>query len=219
MPTTPTTCEALPLAQADLLRLPSRPASLERWASQASTPPIRTMSSRLLPLFLAVGLGVGSSTAWACGIVYGKDWAFVADTPAGWSSACHKQAMEGTAITLWPAAQRPASSDSLIYVTVSAKELPTLHAFASDAIARFKASAPTVRVSELEPPTTSPKVTVEMVAFSGAPPGTREELVAYIEGPTAYFIAVLTSESAPALASRRTDFLGFVSKFVPMERR
>lgn len=177
------------------------------------------MNDRLLRLLLSLGLALGSSASWSCGIVYGKDWAFMTETPAGWSSACHKQAMQGTAITLWPTAQKPDSSDSLIYVTVSTKDLPTLSAFASDAIARFKASAPSVRVSQLETPAASTKIKLELVAFSGAPPGNREEIVAYIEGPTAYFIAVITAESAHALAARKTDFLAFVSKFVPMQRQ
>ena len=127
--------------------------------------------------------------------------------------------MEGTAITLWPTLQKPDNSDSLIYVTVSAKELPTLHDFASDAIAVFKLTAPSVRVSALEAPAVSPKVKIEMMAFSAAPPGNREEMVAYIEGPTAYFIVAITAESAQALAARRADFLSFVVKFVPMERK
>jgi hypothetical protein len=177
------------------------------------------MKILLTRLLFALGLLACSSATWACGIVYGKDWAFLTETPTGWSSACHKQAMEGTAITLWRSDQKPDSADSLIYVTVSTKDLPTLHAFASDAIARFKSSAPSVRVSLLEPPEASAKVKVELVGFSGAPPGDREELVAYIEGPTAYFIAVITAESAKSLAARRQDFLAFVSKFVPMERR
>jgi len=168
---------------------------------------------------LALGLLVCSSANWACGIVYGEDWAFLTETPKGWTSVCHKQAMQGTAITLWRSDQKPDSADSLIYVTVSTKDLATLHAFATDAIARFKSSAPSVRVSSLEPPQTAPQVKVELVSFSGAPPGDREELVAYIEGPTAYFIAVITAESANTLAGRRQDFLAFVSKFVPMERR
>jgi len=177
------------------------------------------MKTRLLRLLLTLGLLICSSASWACDIVYGKDWAFVTETPAGWVSACHKQAMEGTAITLWPTSQKPDSSDSLIYVTVSTKELPTLSAFASDAMARFKSTAPSVRVRELQSPAAAPGVKAELVAFSGAPPGEREELVAYIEGPTAYFIAVITAESAQVLAAREMDFLAFVSKFVPMERR
>ena len=177
------------------------------------------MKNTLPRIFLALGLLACSSANWACGIVYGKDWAFVTEAPTGWSSACHKQAMDGTAITLWRADQKPDSADSLIYVTVSTKDLPTLQAFASDAIAKFKSAAPSVKVSMLEPPEVSPKVNVQLVAFSNAPPGDREELVAYIEGPTAYFIAVITAQSAKALAARRQDFLAFVSKFVPMERR
>ncbi len=177
------------------------------------------MKNLLTRFLIALSLLACSSANWACGIVYGKDWAFLTETPTGWSSACHKQAMEGTAITLWRSDQKPDSADSLIYVTVSTKDLPTLRAFASDAISRFKSSAPSVRVSMLEVPEASPTVKVELVGFSGAPPGDREELVAYIEGPTAYFIAVVTAESTKALAARREDFLAFVSKFVPMERR
>jgi hypothetical protein len=177
------------------------------------------MNKRLIRFLLAIGLLACSSVSWACVIVYGKDWAFLTETPTGWSSACHKEAMEGTAITLWRSDQKPDSADSLIYVTVSTKDLPTLHAFASDAITRFKSFAPSVKVSLLELPEPLQKIKVELVGFSGAPPGDREELVAYIEGPTAYFTAVLTAESAKALDARRQDFLTFVSEFRPMERR
>lgn len=99
------------------------------------------------------------------------------------------------------------------------KEPSTLLDFASDAIAVFKSSAPTVKVTELESPKTSPQVKALLVAFSAAPAGYHEELVAYVEGPTAYFIAVITSESAATLAKYRLDFLDFVSKFIPMEWR
>jgi hypothetical protein len=177
---------------------------------------MNSMSSRLLA---TLGLLAFATSSWACGIVYGKDWAFLAVTPAGWSSACHKQAMQGTAITLWRTDQKPDSADSLIYVTVSSKDLPSLEAFASDAIERFKSAASSVKVSQLEPPAASAASKVQLFAFSGAPPGDRQELVAYIEGPTAYFIAVITAESPVALAVRKQDYLMFVSKFSPMERR
>jgi len=177
------------------------------------------MKNHSIRLFVALAFVVATAPTWACGIVYGKDWAFLAETPLGWSSGCHKQAMEGTAITLWPAQQKPEASDAIIYVTVSTKDIPTLHDFASDARAVFKLAAPSVIVTELEAPAVSPKVKIELVAFSRAPPGDREEMVAYIEGPTAYFIVVLTAESAQALVTHKADFLSFVAKFIPMERR
>ena len=178
------------------------------------------MRIHLIRWLTIAALQITAASSWACSIVYGKDWAFLADAPPGWSSACHTQALQGTVITLWPTAQRRDASDSLIYVTVSGKQgLPSLREFAADAIARFKVSAPSVRVSTLEVSEVASSVNMELVAFSGAPPGSREELVAYIEGPTAYFIAVLTAPSTQVLAERRSGFIAFVSRFSPMERQ
>ena len=162
---------------------------------------------------------LSAQAALACSIVYGKDWAYAVEPPPGWSSACHDSAAPGTTITLWPSSSSPQAADALIYVTVSTKGQQTLQEFASDALKRFKDAAPAARSRAFTDKTPELKFNVTWIALSGAPPGTREELVAYIEGPTAFFIAVVSAESADVLAKRRADFIAFVSKFIPMERR
>ena len=159
-----------------------------------------------------------SARALACGIVYGKDWAFLTQTPEGWSDACHTQAMQGTVITLWPSGQRADQAEAIMYATVSAKDFLTLHEFAVDAQTRFKTSSAKSLVSAIEVPSHPAKVNYELIAISAAP-GNREELVAYVEGPTTYFIVVITAKSASVLATHREAFMQFVAGFVPMERK
>ena len=45
--------------------------------------------------------------------------------------------------------------------------------------------------------------------------GDRDELVAYIKGPTAYFIVVLTTQSAAMTATYRPAFKAFLGSFSP----
>jgi hypothetical protein len=155
----------------------------------------------------------------ACNIVYGKDWAFLSTTPEGWASACHTKAMLGTAITLWPSNQRPDQAEAFMYATVSTKDLPTLAAFAAEEQSRFRKSSPASKVSAVEVEVHPAKVQYQVVAISAAPPGDREELVAYVEGPTAFFIVVMTADSATAIEKHRTTFMNYLRTFAPMERK
>jgi len=154
----------------------------------------------------------------ACEIVYGKDWAFISHTPEAWSSACHTEAMKGTVINLWPSKQPRDRADALIYATVSTKALPTLAAFSLDEQARFKQSSPISKVSSVPRPPRAAGIPYELVAISSAP-GNREELVAYVEGPTAYFIVAITAESPAVLERYRATFLDYLDRFTPIERK
>ena len=160
-----------------------------------------------------------TAPCWACNIVYGKDWALLSQNPEGWSSACHTQAMPGTILTLWPTDQGPRTTDALIYVTVSAKGSHELSEFVADAQARFVASAKTTTLRKLDAPPTPQNLQLELVAISGAPPGSREEMVAYFSGPTAFYIAVLTAESASVLTKHKAAFLQFLNGLNPIERK
>jgi hypothetical protein len=152
----------------------------------------------------------------ACGIVYGSDWAFVAQAPKDWAEACGDKAMDETALTLWPANQNPNHADALMYVTVSGKGRQSLQAFAEQEIARFKASSKKSTLSDL--PAASKVGAVQRLVHITDAPGGRDELVAYVEGPTSFFIIVLSADS-PALEQKyRPVFDQFVADFYPMER-
>ena len=168
-----------------------------------------------MALLLLIGL---SSPAFACGIVYGSDWAFLSEDPAGWDSACADQSLDGTAITLWPAKEGPTNASAIIYVTVSDKDPAGLKAFANDEQERFKKSSPISRVSAVPTPAKTGKFSYVLARFNNAP-GKREELVAYLEGPTANFVLVLSADSAAAFNAYRPAFLEYVARFVPMTRK
>jgi hypothetical protein len=153
----------------------------------------------------------------ACGIVYGSDWAFVAQAPEDWAEACGDEAMDETALTLWPANQTPDQADALMYVTVSDKARQSLQAFAEQEIARFKASSKTSVLSDLPAPSSKGDAVRRLVHITDAPGG-RDEFVAYVEGPTSFFIIVLSADSSALGQKYRPIFDQFVADFYPMER-
>jgi hypothetical protein len=153
----------------------------------------------------------------ACGIVYGSDWAFVAQAPEDWAEACGDEAMDETALTLWPANQTPDHADALMYVTVSDKGRQSLQAFAEEEIARFKASSKTSVLSNLPAASMKVRAIQRLVHITNAPGG-RDELVAYIEGPTSFFIIVLSADSSALGQKYRPIFDRFIADFEPMER-
>lgn len=167
---------------------------------------------------VALGLLLVSTATYACRIVYGSDWAFVLEPPKGWEVVCGNQTLEGTAVTLWPANSGPQEAQSLIYVTVSQKDPTPLQAFANDEQTRYQAQQESVRVSPLKLPFQKAKFAVLAFQLSQKPPA-RQELIAYIEGPTAYFILVLTSADNDELERHRKDFFTALKFFIPMKRK
>jgi hypothetical protein len=168
----------------------------------------------LVCLLLLVG---ASLPAAACSIVYGSNWALVSEPPEGWDSACGNDAMEGTSITLWPTEQAASKADALIYVTVSGKDPAGLGAFAQDEQNKFKQSSPASSVSALAVPEPH-KTNYILVRYKHAS-GNREELVAYMEGPSVYYIIVLTADSDLVLERDRPAFLEYVATVIPMVRK
>lgn len=172
-------------------------------------------SCRLLLLFAL--FSCVCEPAGACSLVYGSNWAFVSESPAGWNAACGNDALDGTALTLWPASQETSSASALIYVTVSKKEQP-LSAFAQDELASFKQESTRLQVLSL--PITPRKDERPYLLFqlNNASDG-REEIVSYLEGPESYYILVLTADSIAALDQYRDVFLAYLADFNPMVRK
>ena len=155
----------------------------------------------------------GATLTPTCNIVYGDDWGFISQPPPDWTEACGAQAMAGTAITLWPAAQTSDKAEALIYVTVSGKGNQTFDVFVAQEQASYRArdasqSSPVIsRLRHISP-------TRQSIHIANAQGG-RDELVVYINGPTAYFIVVLTSDSPAHEAKYRDSFDRFLASFSP----
>ena len=173
------------------------------------------MRTTICRLLLASALTMLSMPVFACGIVYGTDWAFASVPPKGWDSVCGDRGWEGTNMSLWPHNQPMANPNGLIYVTVNDKNPADLTAFANDEQMRLKQSSPTSRVSKLKARKQAGKYKYILARIENAP-GKREEIVAYMDGPTAFYILVLSAESASVLNSYKAAFLEYVDSFTPM---
>ena len=153
----------------------------------------------------------------ACEIVYGSDWSFMLEPPEKWNVACGKDAMEGTSITLWPSEPSSNGAQSLMYVSVSKKKPAPLEAFVEDEQVRYSQKEKlTTNPLHLELPASLSNVTAFAFRLSPAAPA-RQEYIAYIEGPTAYFILVLSSNSEEELIRRRENFFFALEHFTPMK--
>src|SRR6185312_1098805 len=106
----------------------------------------------------------------------------------------------------------PNDAEPIIYVTVSRKDFPTLQKFTADEQDRFKRETPSSKITRVEENALDKKPRHMLFRLSGAP-GNREEMVAYLEGGTAYFIVVMTSSSSATLEKNRAIFLKYVSSF------
>jgi hypothetical protein len=151
-----------------------------------------------------------------CAIVYGKDWAFLFATPERWVSLCRAERQVDAALALWPEGTTFAEAPAVMYVTVSAKEEPSLEAFATVEQQRFRATAPKSKVTPVGPMAVADGKRALVVRLSGDP-GQNHELVAYAEGPTAYFILVLSARSVKALEEYRPAFRALLQSFAPMK--
>jgi hypothetical protein len=155
----------------------------------------------------------GATSIPTCNIVYGDDWAFISQPPPAWTEACGPHAMTETAITLWPAAQDSNKAEALIYVTVSGKGNQTFDAFVAQEQASYRArdasqgSSVVSRLRHISP-------TRQSIHIANAQGG-RNEVVVYVDGPTAYFIVVLTSDSPAHEVKYRGAFDRFLASFSP----
>jgi hypothetical protein len=167
----------------------------------------------LFALLLAVSPQARAQGA-QCMIVYGQNWAFMLQVPDGWNAACGKDAMKQTAITLWPSAEKRDQLDAIMYVTVSEKGHDTLASFVAADMATYKVGDPD---SEKMDVASKEQISPTRILFHiRHATGDRDELVEYIQGPTAYFIVVLTTESSAMTKMYRPAFTEITKSFVAM---
>ncbi len=162
-----------------------------------------------------------AATQGACTIVYGDTWGFMVDVPPGWSSACGDRAMAQTALTLWPSDESPNALEALMYVSVSMPKGRSLDAFVHGDLARYtkgdvtpgstSANQPAMHVDGIERISSGRRLV--HIAHTD---GDRDELVAYIKGPTAYFILVLSTQSPAMTARYRPAFKATLDSFDPL---
>lgn len=160
--------------------------------------------------FLAQSVG-------ACNIVYGEDWAFALETPENWSVACGEHALQGSAITFWPSESLPSNAKSFLYVSVSKKIPSPLESFVLDEQARYGEAGAVTQFVEQDLSGVKLRHSTKSFQLLAAPPA-RQELIAYIDGPTAYFMLVLTSTDSDELALRQRVFFSSLERFVAMKK-
>ncbi|HKN58560.1 MAG TPA: hypothetical protein VJV97_06890 [Gemmatimonadaceae bacterium] len=178
------------------------------------------LGPRLTTIFASVLVAIVSvaHAQSGCAIVYGDNWAFLFATPERWVSKCRAERQTGAALALWPNGTTFADAPAVMYVTVSGKDEPSLEAFAAGEQQHFRATAPKAKVSPVEPMAVADGKRALVVRLSGDP-GQNHELVAYTQGPTAYFIVVLSARSVKALEEYRPAFQALLQSFAPMEQR
>lgn len=163
------------------------------------------------------------TTGWAraesdCTIIYGEDWAFVFEAPARWTSQCRAENSVGAALALWPEGTTFADASAVMYVTVNERKPRTLKAFAADEQRRFRASVPDVIVRAEAPMAVGGGATALVFRLTGDP-GQNQELIAYVEGPTRFFIVVISARNAHSLEKYEGVFQSLLKSFVPMRAK
>jgi hypothetical protein len=173
-------------------------------------------TSHLLSCFVALIFAISTAHAQAdCGIVYGKDWAFAFSTPTKWSSLCGAERLAGVPVAFWPVGSTFENSTAVMYVNVSTKDEPSLEKFVRFSQGQFRRQAPKVAFAPLKPIEGIPQLRVLHFSASGDPGGNVERL-AYVEGPTAYFIVVLSARTPKALEQAQPAFRELLQSFAPM---
>ena len=154
----------------------------------------------------------------ACTIVLGKGWAFAISVPGGWSSICGPEAPGGTALFLWPANQSEESQAVYLYVTASVKANATLAEYVTNSQKQFTDANPNAKITRVESQPHRSFAGYETVQISNSR-GAREEIVAYVEAPTAFFTVAITAASESLLQQHKTTYFELLASMLPMERR
>lgn len=105
-----------------------------------------------------------------------------------------------------------------MYVTVSTKDYPTIEAFAADEQQRFRSNAPDLKVTAETSIHTGGGQDALVFHLAGDP-GRNHELVGYVDGPTKYYIVVISARSADLLKRYQPAFRFLLDSFVPMKAR
>jgi hypothetical protein len=168
---------------------------------------------------LALAFALWLTASWAnadagCGIVFGSDWAFSFSAPARWAAQCHAEKPAGAAVALWPQGTTIADAPAVMSVTVNDKSPRSLALFAADDQQRFRSGKPNVTV-RFEPGM-SVGSGATALAFRVAD-DRNHELIAYLEGPTRFFVVVLSARNEKSLEEYRAAFKSLLNSFVPMK--
>lgn len=169
-------------------------------------------ASLLVTLLLFVTLARAQSD---CGIIYGNNWAFAFETPAGWTPLCGAEQQIGAPLALWHKGHSFADSPAVMYVNVSSKDEPSLPEFVKLSQNLFRQQAPGVVFKPLKPIEGTTKLTAMYFSATGDPGGNVERIT-YVEGATAYFIVVLSARNAKALQRAQPSYRKLVQSFIPM---
>ena len=157
-----------------------------------------------------------ASPAYACNILYGDDWAFISTEVDGWYTACGEEALQGTVVTLVPISEKDQPSN-VIYVTVSSKYLPDLEAFVSDSQNLFKETSPDTIFTRVTEKSELTRFEYKLFHVQVVP-SNRNELIAYVDGPTAYYTLVLTTTSEEVLQKYQEAYFSYISNFIPTKK-
>jgi hypothetical protein len=169
----------------------------------------------MLAALLALSVTAGRADAQSgCGIVFGSDWAFAFSSPARWVAQCRGERAGGAALELWPRDTTSADAPAVISVTVRDKNPRSLALFAADDQQRFRSDKPNVTV-RFEPGI--PVGGGGSALVFRATDERNHKFIAYLEGPTRFFVVVMSARTAESLDAHRGDFKSLVNSFVPMK--
>jgi hypothetical protein len=168
---------------------------------------------RLLALVFVLGLTAGAANADAgCGVVLGSDWAFAVATPARWQSLCQSGKPGGAALALWPQGTLLPHAPAVMSVVVNDKNRRSLARFAADEQQWLRSRKPKIAV-RFEPG----------LAVNGSPAlvfrvtdARTHQLIAYVEGPTRFFVVAISAKTTQSLQESRVAFQTMLNSFVPM---
>jgi hypothetical protein len=149
-----------------------------------------------------------------CGIVFGGDWAFAFSTPARWVSQCHAEKAVGAALALWPQGTTFAQAPAVMSVTVNEKHRQSLALFAAGDQQRRRSDTPNVTV-RFEPGMSVGGRTGALV-FRASGDRTHE-FIAYVEGPTRFFVVAVSARHARSLDESKGALQSLLNSFVPMK--
>jgi hypothetical protein len=176
---------------------------------------ITMQKNRLLSIFALIVFSITPSIASAnCNLLYGDYWAFVFSTPANWSSLCRAEKKYGMALAIWPTGSSFEQAPAVMYVSVNQKEGKSLTEFNKWSLETFRKAKPQI---VFKPLTFEAKSKLNAMHFSatGGPEGNFDR-IAYIEGPSAYFMMILSAQSAEALDSALPAYRELFESFSPM---
>ena len=171
------------------------------------------MKRTLVILFVLCVTAAWAKADGGCGLVFGGDWAFAFSTPSRWVSQCRAEKSADVAL-LWPLGTTFGDAPAVMRVSVNEKRRHSLALFAADDQQRFRSEKPdaTVRFE----PGMSVSGGAAALVFR-ATEGRNDELIAYVEGPTRFFVVAISARRAHSLDEYKGAFQSLLNSFVPMK--